>query len=714
MFDKVLKFFNLSRKSLSTSGGSVLNLLRAGADRSDLDYYEGWIYACVNKIAEGFAQIPWELYQASSKGVIEIEDHPVLSLLNRFNPHYTHFDSLELMAIYYKLFGHCPILMIFDGKKTPSELWVIPPQYLTAISKDANGYPTKYRYTVNGKSQMIDASSVLDIRNPNPNSPDKSFGIINPIRPVADADYYAKQWNKNLLINQAQPTAVISVPSNIDDTQAKALRNMIEETYAGFENAHKIAVLKNGATMTPFSLSPSDMDFSNMRDKNQQEICAMFGVPKILLGLDSGYNRATAETAEMVFAKYTLKPMATKIIEQMNEFLIPLFGTDLWLDFENPVPDDKDFQLKEKETGWNKWLTTNEIRREEGRPELIGGDVIYGSITEVPTIGVGGTKSAKKGVSYEMKLDNPRRGLPYLKEKSILRKINARNYRLKAYGIDVAEKFAKKMSSKFGTKKIKIAISSKSDEGNSKKKIEGLNFTDQQKLDWWEKTVQSKRKIEGQWQSKMMGLFGKQRDEILEKVKNSKAFGGKKLRGNFKSIDDLLFDFDGEAKTTISIIKPEYYNSLLAGAELASKLIGKDPINILAIPKCVEWLNKVADKYGEGMVETTRNDVKAIFQNALDQGLSNYEVQGQIVNYFDNIGKYRAETIARTESARSLSASQGYTWEEYGFKKVEWYAEPTACENCQALAMDDWTVEDAQLGNVEYSHPNCECRFLPK
>lgn len=709
MFEKILKAFGLTRKSFSNGGGSILNMLRSGAERSDLDYYEGWVYACVNKIADGFAQVDWELYQMKGKEVVEIEEHPLLGLLNRFNPKYTRFDSLELMAIYYKLFGHCPLLMIYDGvKKAPSELWVIPPQYLSVVAKDEDGYPITYRYTVNGKFQNIDASRILDIRNPDPASPDKAFGIIKPIRPVADGDYYAKLWNKTLLLNQAQPTGVITVPAGIEDAEAKALRAMIEETYAGFENAHKIAILKNGATLTPFSLSPTDMDFSNLRDKNQQEICAMFGVPKILLGLDSGYNRATAETAEMVFAKYTLKPMLTKIIEQMNEFLVPLFGTGLWLDFQNPVPSDKDFELKEKEIGWNKWLTTNEIRREEGRPELIGGDVIYGSLVNVPQIGVGGTKSEHQE-QFQMKLETPRRGVSYVIQSKISKRIRARDYRLKQYGVDVADRFVSKMKNKENTV-LKVLVL-KGDE--VKKKSKQLIFTAEQKLEWWYKTIESKRKVEGQWKSKMIGLFDKQKAEILANLERSEAFKGVKMKATKQKIDELLFDEDEAVKTTISIIKPEYYNSLIAGAELASNLIGEEPINILSIPKCVEWLNKVADKYGEGMVETTRTDVSRIFETALSEGQSNYAVQQQIETYFGDIAKYRAEMIARTESARSLTASQGFVWDTYGFKKVEWYAEPTACETCQALANEDWSVKDAQLGTIEYSHPNCECRFLP-
>ena len=210
-----------------------------------------------------------------------------------------------------------------------------------------------------------------------------------------------------------------------------------------------------------------------------------------------------------------------------------------------------------------------------------------------------------------------------------------------------------------------------------------------------------------------MSIFENQKQIILGKLDDLQPFKGENIKATKKKLDDLMFDYDEQVKTTISIIKPEYYNSLIVGSQLASELIGEQAVDILAIPKCVDWLNYVADKYGEGMVETTRDDVYRIFQGAFADGSSNYTVQQQIQTYFGEVAPYRAEMIARTEGARSLTASQGFVWDTYGFTKVEWYAEPTACDLCQGLSADDWTVEQAQSGTIEYSHPNCECRFLP-
>ena len=57
----------------------------------------------------------------------------------------------------------------------------------------------------------------------------------------------------------------------------------------------------------------------------EDKILAGFRVPKTVIGnAESQTNRATAETADYVFARRTIKPKMERIVQQMNEFLIPL------------------------------------------------------------------------------------------------------------------------------------------------------------------------------------------------------------------------------------------------------------------------------------------------------------------------------------------------------------------------------------------------------
>src|SRR3990167_5643852 len=45
---------------------------------TQLSLYEGWVYACIKKIAESTAQIPLNLYQSTKDGAEEIHKHNVI------------------------------------------------------------------------------------------------------------------------------------------------------------------------------------------------------------------------------------------------------------------------------------------------------------------------------------------------------------------------------------------------------------------------------------------------------------------------------------------------------------------------------------------------------------------------------------------------------------------------------------------------------------
>ena len=63
-------------------------------------------------------------------------------------------------------------------------------------------------------------------------------------------------------------------------------------------------------------------------------ILAGFRVGKTILGTaESDTNRATAETADYVFAKRTIKPLMQMIVSYLNEFLVPRYGDDVYLGF---------------------------------------------------------------------------------------------------------------------------------------------------------------------------------------------------------------------------------------------------------------------------------------------------------------------------------------------------------------------------------------------
>jgi len=686
-------------KSLPLNSLSTFNL---GGWSKETEFYSRWIFSCVNLISNKLAETEWRLYQMNKKGeVVELLDHELLGLLYKFNDQMTKFDSLKLSFIYFLLQGQSPWVLDKNEKGKTEQIFVVPPTQLKVAGKDENGNPTQYKY--NGTIYSKD--KVIIFKNPDPNNPKVGRSHIEAIREVAETDDKMTKWNKNLMISGAKPSVVVEVPAILQPDEQKLLQEQFNEAYGGFENANKVMVLSNGAKMNPYSIPPKDLEWIQGRGMNRDEILSVFGVPKILLGLEGQYNRATAETSEMVFGKYTLDPIMTMITEQLNEFLVPIFGDNLYLDFESFAPEDSELQLRWLQAGTNVWLTVNEARESLGKEPLIGGDSIYQSIANVPTM-TEGKKDCDCGHDHK---DNTKRELkavnlssvPLSKQRKIKIKINSRNIRKKRFGEEIASKAIEKLEKKQRDKEAVLSVKV----GEAKESRLDLDDAAKEKI--WRNYVELKDNVASGWKQKFLQIFERQAKELQAKL-NKKDF--KKIKPA-----ELLFDEDEEIELTMRIIEPQYFASLALGADAGVSLINEPKINLASIPKVREWTERVAEKYAKDITKTTAEQFTKLITDGVEAGQSPAALSESIQGYLETVAESRADMIARTESARALTAGEAFAWEEYDIKECEWYlAGSDPCEVCVSNSMADWSTKEAQQGVVEYSHPNCECTFLPK
>src|SRR5262249_35783828 len=156
------------------------------------------------------------------------------------------------------------------------------------------------------------------------------------------------------------------------------IRKGFDNRYAGVDNAHKVPVLPKGVKLEHSGVTQRDMDFSVLTEATRDRILAGFRVSKTILGTaESDTNRATAETADYVFSKRTIKPKMLLVTSYLNAFLVPRYGEDLYLTFIDPTPEDKAAKMDEmtKAVGAMPVITQNEARKNYlGYGPVEGGD----------------------------------------------------------------------------------------------------------------------------------------------------------------------------------------------------------------------------------------------------------------------------------------------------------------------------------------------------
>jgi len=647
-----------------------------------LDFYKSWVYACVARRSMGLAQIEFKLYKLKDNNEVEeLVDHELLELLYRVNPEMTKYNFIQLSVIYRDLLGTSPWILskTNENDKYPSNIFIARPEFFK-VKKDNQGNLEGYVYEIGTYKKEFKKEEVLFLKNYNPKNPDRGIGVIEAVRQTAENDDYIMQSNKNLLKNNARPTGILEVDGNISSKQEKRLSKIFKSKYQGYENSYEVPLLQGGVKFKPMTLPPKDLDFIESRKMNRDEILMVFGVPLSVLGMSKDVNRASAETAEYTFCKRTLEPMATEIIEQLNEFLVPMFGDNLWLGFEPLAKEDKEIELKRRSEGWNKWMTTNEVREMEGLEAVQGGDYIYLPLSSMPMIG-GNKKNVEiKGdyIKLKKKKDN---GISLKMQKYITKRIKNRNLSKRK----IADKFKSNIISAINNKDRVVKIVRNKKQIKTKKNKTSLRI---------------KKRMMEVWQEQLERFFRYQEKRFLNAVNNT-----------FKKemSDQVGINRNNELSAVIEVIKPLYEITFDEGVVGASEILGED--FVLDKEFMREWLDKVSLEIGEKITDETIGKFNKTMQAGITEGEDLEMLRTRVENIFEFAKNYRAEMIARTESARGVTEGHRSAYEQYGVSSVEWLLSPDACAICKGKSTEEWDIKSIK-GEIPV-HPNCMCDFTP-
>ena len=117
-----------------------------------------------------------------------------------------------------------------------------------------------------------------------------------------ETDLWAQTYNKKFFQNNATPRLHVDL-GNCNLPQLKRVREYFNWALKGPENAHKTLVTEGGAKITVVGTQPKDMEFLNQRKFSRDEICAVFGVPPMKIGIFEDVNRASASESDKSFKK---------------------------------------------------------------------------------------------------------------------------------------------------------------------------------------------------------------------------------------------------------------------------------------------------------------------------------------------------------------------------------------------------------------------------
>lgn len=628
-----------------TRGGyGITSEMSIPPDWSTVQYLEaygkvGWLFGAVSLIATSVAEVEWHLF----KGDKELDTHPLLDLLDRPNPFQTRYELFMLMQTYQCLLGKNFLALNFAGR-LPAEMWIAPPQYMSIIP-DKETYIKGYQMRAGTENILFMPWEIIYMNAPNPLNPMGGMGVVQPIATDLQNEIYATKYTNKLFYNDGIPGLAVEIPEMYSREQRVEYMEEWDKRHSGWTNARKTAFLFGGAKINNVTMTNKDMDFEALRKLDRETILGAFHIPTSLMGLAEVGSRARAEADEYIFAKRVVKPALQLIKESLNEQLCPLFGPDLVLTFDNPIPANE--ELIGNNTRAN--LQTGIITREEARVAL--------GYDPVPADG-------------EMLM------MPFS-----LTPVKVGDELLKPELPEAPEP------------------DSESTEDEDEDEEKGLEPSESQMERKWYAYIAKTEALERPFTRTLRTYWNEQARIVLANFARNPS-----LEGATFGDDTANANFVARFKPIIANVVREGWNDALREF---SKGVRKQQFDMLSL-EAYEWIATRSLSLATMVNGTTKKQLRAVLAEAFAAGKSIDDITRSIRVFYRDGYENRAPMVARTEVITASNQGANQLYKSEGVTKVQWYValDERTCDECMALHKEVFPIDE---GPRPALHPQCRC-----
>jgi len=348
-------------------------------------------YRCISLVAKAIASVPLWVGDESKK---PLDGHPANKLLERPNPLQGMARFLNAVVGHHLISGQTYLEAVQpDGRNPPRELYVLRPDRMV-VTPGEFGLPQRFTYEGDaGKKIHFDMDPVSGF---GPILHMKEFHPLNewyglsPVEAAARAvDQFnaASAHNQSLLQNQCRPSGVFIhklatvsgqvIPLNVDHLQAAEAQ--IGEKYTDPTRRGRPIVLGGEWDYKDTMLSLRDMDFFEGTQQKAREICAVWGVPHVLVvpGESTYSNR---DSANLELWEQTVIPMLDMMLGDLSAWMRFLYR-DSSIHIRYDIDQISALAPRRREhrttvvAEWNAGITTlNEAREALGYDPVPDGD----------------------------------------------------------------------------------------------------------------------------------------------------------------------------------------------------------------------------------------------------------------------------------------------------------------------------------------------------
>lgn len=370
--DSIKSIFSVNKKD-QRSINYFAGLQSTGGMTTDKALTFSAVWAAIRLLSESVSGLPISVYKKDANGdKTEDTSSPLYTLLkykpNSYMNKITFFEKIMMDLL---CNGNSFVRIVRNGAATPVELLCLDFDNVDILIQDNYLF-----YQVSG-GETYASDDMLHFKL----ITEDGINGLSPITQNAKAINWGmdvEEFGRKFFTNGASMTGVLETSRSLSTEAIDRLKNSFNQAYTGVKNSSKTAVLEEGLTFKPISVSAEQAQFLASRTFSIEEVARIFNIPPHLLKdlSRSSFNNIEQQGAEFVI--YSLMPYISKIEEEFN---LKLFRKNelgkTFVEFNvmgllrGSVNDRSNFYKSMFGIGV---MSINEIRRKENMNAIEGGD----------------------------------------------------------------------------------------------------------------------------------------------------------------------------------------------------------------------------------------------------------------------------------------------------------------------------------------------------
>ncbi len=285
------------------------------------------VYASCRNLGEDIGSLPLQIFRVGAGEKVEDRADPAWRILNvKANPEMSAMSFRETLQGHAALRGDGWAEIERDNALRTKALWPLNPARMRSVRNGLNGVSIEgaaagqlaYLYELpDGQTKVFAPDKLFHLRGFGPDGL-RGYSILRLAAEAMGVALATEAYGGRFFANDASPGVVLTHPQTLSAKARENIELSWQEAHQGLDNAHRIAILEEGLSVSKVGVNPVEAQFLETRKWERGEIAGFFRMPPDKIG---DYERATfsnIEQSDINYGKYTVRPWTVRWDQQLS------------------------------------------------------------------------------------------------------------------------------------------------------------------------------------------------------------------------------------------------------------------------------------------------------------------------------------------------------------------------------------------------------------